>query len=117
MKNRIIMVALLLLYCIPFAFLCVYFDAMHTTMLFYALSAVCFAGFSYVVVKTKNAPIIYIGSLLSLASSLAAAKICSLEQMNYFFKPFTAYSLITVISLVAVLLQSIVVVIVKRKAK
>ena len=108
MKNPRIIKLLLLLTCsIPYAFLCLYGDAMHGTMLFYAVMIVCFFLLCRLAVRTKNLPILFTGSLLSFLSSSAAAKLTDLSAMDYYFKPFTARTLILALSLIALLVQTL----------
>ena len=117
MKKWAIRAVLLLLYCIPFAFLSVNGDAQSRTMLFYVLMAIGFAGLCIMSLKTNNIPIIYVGNILSFASSFMVGKLSGLEPMGYYFKPFTSYILIVVISILATILQSVLVLSVKRKQK
>ena len=107
-KNRLIRILLLTAYCIPFAFLAVNGDAVSGTMLFYG---VMIAGFSLLcrgALKTKNASVLWLGSILSAVSSCAAAKLTGLEAMGYYFKPFTSYSLIAVISAVVFIVHAVI---------
>ena len=60
---------------------------------------------------TNNIPIIYIGNVLSFVSSYIVAKVSGLDSMGYYFKPFTAYSLIVALSIVAVICQTIPVIV------
>ena len=107
MKSWTLRLALLLLYCIPFAFLSINGDAVSRTMIFYVLMVIGFAGLCWGALKTNNIPIIYIGNVLSFVSSYIVAKVSGLDSMGYYFKPFTAYSLIVALSIVAVICQSI----------
>lgn len=115
MKKWSIRVALLLLYCIPFAFLSVNGDAQSQTTLFYVVMVIAFAGLCSLSLKTNNVPVIYIGNALSFASSYIVGKISGLEPMGYYFKPFTSYFLIFVISILATILQTVLVISVRRK--
>ncbi len=117
MKKWSIRVALLLLYCIPFAFLSVNGDAQSRTMLFYVVMVIGFAGLCIISLNTSNIPIIYVGNILSLASSYIVGKISGLEPMGYYFKPFTSYFLIFAISVLATILQTVLVLSVRRKLK
>lgn len=107
MKTWALRSALLLLYCIPFAFLSVNGDATSGTMVFYVLMVIGFACLCRGAVKTNNIPMIYIGNVLSFMSSCIVAKISGLEPMGYYFKPFTTYSLIVALSILAVISQTI----------
>ena len=101
---------MLITYCVPFSFLCVYGDASSGTMMYYGIMIAGFALLCWGVLKTHNVPVLYIGNTLSLASSYAVAKLTGLDPMGYYFKPFTAYSLMVTISVVALLAQIVIVV-------
>ena len=92
-------------YCIPFAFLAVNGDAVSGTMLFYGIMVVGLALLCWAAVKTDNTAILYIGNILSLGSSYAAARLSGLEPMGHYFKPFTSYSLIAAVSVLAIAIQ------------
>lgn len=118
MKTWALRLALLLLYCVPFAFLSVNGDATSRTMIFYVLLVVGFTGLCWGALKTNNIPIIYIGNVLSFVSSYIVAKLSGLDPMGYYFKPFTVYSLIVALSIVAVICQTIPVLVhIARKKK
>lgn len=107
---------LLLLYCIPFAFLSVYGDATSGTMMFYVVMLVGFALLCWVALKTKNIPTIFIGNIASCVFSYIAAELSSLEPMGEYFKPFTSYSLIILISVVSIFAHIIIVWLYTRKS-
>ena len=110
-KTAGINVLLLTAYCIPFAFLCVYGDAVWGTMLFYGFMIAGLAVLCKETLKTNCVSLLYIGNALSCASSYTAAKLSGLEPMAYYFKPFTAYSLITALSIVSVIAHMMIVLI------
>lgn len=87
-------------------------------MLFYGVMIVGFALLCWSALKTNNAIVIFIGNILSFISSYAVAKLSGLDAMGDYFKPFTAYSLIVAISVVAVIMHTIIILIyvAKRKA-
>ena len=115
-KVWFIRVCLLVSYCIPFAFLCVNGDASSGTMMYYGVMIAGFALLCWAALRTDNVAVLYIGNGLSLASSHAVAKLTGLDPMGYYFKPFTAYSLILTISVVAIIVQTgIVLYYVRRK--
>ena len=106
---------LLIAYCVPFAFLAVNGDAASGTMLFYGIMIAGFSLLCWGALKTNNVAVLYIGNALSFASSYMAAKLSGLEPMGHYFKPFTSYSLIAAISVVAVIVHTIVVLIYRGK--
>ena len=108
---------LLIAYCVPFAFLAVNGDAASGTMLFYGVMIAGFSLLCWGALKTNNVAVLYIGNALSFASSYMAAKLSGLEPMGHYFKPFTSYSLIAAISVVAVIVHTIVVLIYRGKKR
>ena len=108
-KQWLIRACLLIAYCVPFAYLSVNGDVTSGTMLFYGVMIVGFALLCWGALKTDNVAVLYIGNVLSFASSNVAAKLFGLEQMGHYFKPFTSYSLIVIISVIAVVVQTILV--------
>ena len=118
MKNTwIIRAFLLMAYCIPFAFLSVNGDATSGTMLFYGVMIAGFALLCWGALKTDNVAVLYIGDILSFISSYAVAKLFGLEPMGHYFKPFTSYSLIVVISVVVLIAHTIIVLIYSAKKR
>ena len=115
-KTWIWRICLLIAYCVPFSFLCVNGDASSGTMMYYGVMIAGLALLCWGALKTNNVPVLYVGNALSLASSYAVAKLPGLDPMGYYFKPFTAYSLIVTISVVALIVQSIIIgICVKKK--
>ena len=108
---------LLFAYCVPFAFLSVNGDATSGTMSFYGVMIIGFALLCWGAMKTNNIAILYIGNVLSFASSYLAAKLSGLEAMGHYFKPFTSHALIVVVSVVAVVVQTIIVKIYSSNSK
>lgn len=118
MKNSFASRTLLLIaYCVPFAFLAVNGDGAHGTMLFYGVMAAGFAIACRGALKTGDTAIIYIGNALSFASSHGTAKLSGMEPMGHYFKPLTSHSLITAISVFAVIVQILAVIIYRRRKK
>ena len=114
-KTTIIRLLLLITYCVPFAFLSVNGDATSGTMLFYGVMIAGFALLCWGAIKTNNIAILYIGNVNSFVSSYGVAKLSGLEPMGHYFKPFTSYGLIIAISVVAIIVQTVVVLICARK--
>ena len=108
-KQGFIRACLVIAYCVPFSFLCVNGDASSGTMVYYGVMIAGFALLCWAALRTDNVAVLYIGNGLSLASSYAVAKLTGLDLMGYYFKPFTAYSLIVIISAAAFVVQTIAV--------
>ena len=100
---------LLIGYCIPFAFLSLYGDAAHHTMLLYGfmiagLSVLCFG-----VIKSKQFIIALLGNILSFITSYICVQQFYTDKWGWYFKPFTAYELLVLISVIAALVQLLLV--------
>lgn len=108
-KQWTIRALLLIVYCVPFAFLSVNGDATSGTMLFYGVMIAGFALLCWRALKTNNIAVLYIGNGLSFLSSYTAGKLSGLEPMGHYFKPFTSHSLIVVISVVVLVAHTIIV--------
>lgn len=108
-KQWTIRALLLIVYCVPFAFLSVNGDATSGTMLFYGVMIAGFALLCWGTLKTNNVAVLYIGNGLSFLSSYTAGKLSGLEPMGHYFKPFTAHSLIVVISVVVLVVHTIII--------
>lgn len=120
-KNSILLKILLLVaYCVPYSFLAVNGDGTSGTMLFYGVMVVAFVVLCTLSIKTHNAWIIVVGSILSGVSSYLTASLSGLEPMGHYFKPFTSHGLITTVSVIAFVVQTAIVLIClskQRKAK
>lgn len=117
-KAWMMRAGLLAAYCIPFAFLSVHGDALSGTMLYYGGMIAGLAGLCWGALKTNSVAVVYIGNVLSFASSWLAAKWFGMEPMGDYFKPFTAYTLMTIIAMVSMAMHTAVVIIyMKRKAR
>lgn len=67
-KNSILLKILLLVaYCVPYSFLAVNGDGTSGTMLFYGVMVVAFVVLCTLSIKTHNAWIIVVGSMLMLS--------------------------------------------------
>ena len=108
-KQWTIRALLLIVYCVPFAFLSVNGDATSGTMLFYGVMIAGFALLCWSALKTNNIAVLYIGNGLSFLSSYTAGKLSGLEPMGHYFKPFTSHSLIVVISVVVLVAHTIII--------
>ena len=108
---------LLIVYCVPFAFLSVNGDATSGTMLFYGVMIAGFALLCWGALKTNNVAVLYIGNGLSFLSSYTAEKLSGLEPMGHYFKPFTSHSLIVVISIVVLIVHTIIVLVFRTTKK
>lgn len=115
MKTTLFKILLLLAYCVPFSFLSVNGDANSGTMLFYAVMIAGLSLLCWGAIKTNNVPILYIGNAVSFVSSYGVAKLSGLEPMGHYFKPFTSYGMIIAISVVAIIIQTVIVLICARK--
>ena len=116
-KKWIIRILLLIAYCVPYAFLSINGDANYGTMMFYGVMVVAFFLLCLVSIKTNNISIIFLGNILSFVSSSISLMFGDLEAMSWYFKPFTAQSLLMVISIVVTIIQLSAVIRYKKKNK
>ena len=100
-KTWIIRALLLIAYCVPFAFLSVNGDATSGTMLFYGVMIAGFALLCWGALKTNNFAVLYIGNVLSFASSYAVAKLTGLEPMGHYHRnrPQSPFRLLPLLSI------------------
>ena len=68
-KAWVVKILMLITYCVPFAFLAVNGDATSGTMLFYGIMVAGFVLLFCSALKTNNVAVLYLGNLLSFASS------------------------------------------------
>lgn len=114
-KKWLIRILLLIAYCVPYAFLSINGDANSGTMMFYGVMVVAFFLLCLVSIKTKNIVIIFIGNVLSFVSSYIVAIFGDLEAKAWYFKPFTAQSLLIAISITATIIQVMVFYMTKKR--
>ena len=84
-------------------------------MLLYAAMPAGFALLCRGCLKTNNALICVVGSILSCVASVTAAKLTGLEPMGHYFKPFTSHSLIAVLSFASIVIHIIIITVVRAK--
>ena len=114
-KKWLIRILLLLAYCVPYAFLSINGDANSGIMIFYGVMVVAFFLLCFVSIKTKNIAIIFIGNIFSFVFSYICVMLGDLEAKAWYFKPFTAQSLLIAISIAATIMQMIVVYMIKKR--
>ena len=94
-------ILLLLAYAIPYAYLALWGDAVHGTMLLYLLMAAAFFLLCKAAAKLRSLPVILFGNLLSTAVSCLCLVMLGPKDMAAYFKPFTGWSLLLTVSAVA----------------
>lgn len=105
-KTWTIRLWLLAAYCVPYVFISVSGDAAFRTAWFYGIPAAGFILLCWLSLRTRNIGVIFLGNILSFASSYELAKLCGLEEAAGYFKPFTSYSLIVAISIALFVVQA-----------
>ena len=108
MKKHWIGALLVLLYCVPWVFFALWGDAKMGTMLLYGVLLAAHAVLCLIALKTQRAWAAVAGSALSGVMSLLFVKFSALNEMNYFFKPFTAVQLAALVSFVLFAAQACV---------
>ena len=108
-KNWLVRAALLIMYGVPYVFLSINGDATSGTLIYYGIMILAFSLLCWVSNKTHNVPIVFVGNIISFISSWVFAAVFDLDAMSWYFKPFTAQSLLLVVSVVIFVIQAIVV--------
>lgn len=92
-----------LLCCIPYAFLCLYGDAEHDTMLAYTYCTIfCLA----LMRRTHRiSPALFAGHGLSFLSSCLCLQLFRTERWQWYFKPFSAFQVLAALSLAALIIH------------
>ena len=92
-----------LLCCIPYAFLCLYGDAEHDTMLAYTYCTIfCLA----LMRRTHRiSPALFAGHGLSFLSSCLCLQLFRTERWQWYFKPFSAFGFMALLSAAALAMQ------------
>ena len=103
MKRWLILPA----YCIPYAYLALRGDAVHGTMLLYLLMAVMFFLLCNAAVRLCRPSVILYGNLLSIVASCVCLALFDPHDMAAYFKPFTSWSLLLIVSTVAAIGQAL----------
>ena len=104
MKKKEILI--LLPYCIPWIFLTLYGDEAYGIAWQYgAVLAILAVGAG---VLREHGKVLLFGNLLSCCVSLLMVRLFGYDEMNYYFKPFTSYSLIAVISAVVFIVHAVI---------
>ena len=117
-KNSFVLKILLLAaYCVPYSFLAVNGDGTSGTMMFYGVMIAALIVLCMLSIKTRNAWIVIVGSILSGVSSYLTASLSGLEPMGHYFKPFTSHGLITTVSVIAFVIQTAIALICMSKQR
>ena len=105
-KSWTVRLWLLAAYCVPYVFIAVSGDAAFRTAWFYGIPVAAFVLLCWLSLRTKNIGVIFLGNILSFASSYGFVKLYGLEEAAGYFKPFTSHSLIVAISIALFVVQA-----------
>ena len=108
---------LLIGYCIPFSFLAMCGDVTFGTMWLYALLIVGMGFLCWGAVKSQSLIALVFGNALSCIVSIACVMVFQTAEWAGYFKPFTATTMVILISAAAFILQFIVWSIATKKRK
>lgn len=90
---------MLLFYLVPYAFLCLWADALFGSMWGYAVSILAPCVLAGVLRHLKAPVLFWAGNLASYLSSLLFAQLVGLDEYGEAFKPFTPFSLLSLTAL------------------
>ena len=96
MNKKTSIIILLVGYCIPYVFLCLYGDAVWGTGLVYGISVAAMAGLCVFACKMQQKKFVILGNVISFAVSELCVLLFAMEKFNYYFKPFSAHMLVAV---------------------
>ncbi len=117
MKGWTVKIIMLLAYCVPYAYLAMYGDATYGTMIFYGFMVVCLGVLCHIAIKTKNRAVLIVGNILSLTSSYFLISKNQDEIWEWYFKPFTPFGLLLLITIIALVVQAAFLLHSKRQRK
>ena len=101
-KNAVMLVW----YCVPWIFLTLYADWSYGIAWQYGLAlAVMAVGAG--LLKDAGRVLLF-GNLLSFCVSMTLVPLFGFDEMNHYFKPFTAYGWVLVLTAVAAVMQTLV---------
>ncbi len=115
MKKTLTKLSLILGYCIPFVFLAMNEDAKFGSLWFYLIMIIGFGSLCCASVKTNNSWIIVAGNIISFASSCIFSWNFQTEKWEYYFKPFSPNQLIIFETIIAFVIQALIVHALRRK--
>ena len=99
-------VLLLIPYCIPWIFLTLYGDEAYGIAWQYGVVLAILAVGAGVL--KDNGRLLLFGNLLSFCVSMLLVGLAGYDEMNYYFKPFTAYGWVMVLTAVSAVMQMLV---------
>ncbi len=112
-ENRKTRIMLLIGYCVPFAYIAVVGDKVFRNLWPYVFMIVGLVLLCRAAMKTNNTPVVFIGNIITFASSLLTAKLTELEPMAHYYKPLTSHLWIVVLSVISVLFHILAVILSK----
>ncbi len=97
---------MLLPYCVPWIFLTLYGDEAYGIAWQYgAVLAILAVGAG---VLRAHGKLLLLGNLLSFGVSMLLVSLFGYDEMNYYFKPFTAHGWVAVLTAVSAVMQMLV---------
>lgn len=93
-------------YAIPYAFLCLYGDAVHDTLAVHLLSLVCLCRLADRL--RGQIKLLLAGNALSFLSSAFCLSLIQDERFTWYFKPFSAFGFMALLSISSLALQLLV---------
>ena len=90
-------------YAVPYAFLCLYGDAMRGTLAFHLLALVCLCVLARLL--RGRIALLLAGNALSFLFSAFCLSLIQDERWTWYFKPFSAFGFMALLSIMALALQ------------
>ena len=102
MRKKIVWI----LCCIPWIFLTLYADWTYRIAWQYGLALALMAVEAGILADSGK--LLLFGNLLSFFMSMLLVRLCGFDAMNHYFKPFTAYGWVMVLTGISGILQMLV---------
>ena len=106
MNEKNSKILLLVGYCIPYVFLCMYGDAAWGSGLVYGVAAAVLAVLCVVACKTGNIKLVVVGNIISYAVSELCVILFAEEKLSYYYESLNVHMLIGVCTVIAAMLQA-----------
>lgn len=106
MNEKNSKILLLVGYCIPYVFLCMYGDAVWGSGLVYGVAAIAMAVLCVLACKTENIKLVVVGNIISYAVSELCVILLAEEKLSYYYKSLNVHMLVGVCTVIAAMLQA-----------
>lgn len=109
MKGKMLNITSVLIgYCIPFSFLAMYGDVTFDSMWLYGLLIVGFGFLCWGCIQCHSLISLMLGNTFSCGVSIICVTLFRTSDWTWYFKPFTAVSMVMLLSVVVFIIQLVI---------